>query len=97
MDLVQGETELTVARLQAGLESHSECLKRSQEVFEDHDDLIRGILKESVKRNEIFEDKNHLIQSAQESLEKKTNNKFSELESKVSSKALAVVGACTKP
>ena len=79
----QGETEVMVGRLQAALESPSECLKKSQEVFEDHDDLIQGMLRDSVKRTEIFEDKNHQIKSAQKSLEKKTNDKFSDLESKV--------------
>ena len=83
VDLVQGETDLMVGRLQVGLESHSECLKKSQEVFEDHDNLIQGILKESVKRNEIFEDKNSQMRFAQDSLEKKTNNKFDDMENKV--------------
>ena len=83
VESVQGETDLMVGRLQAALESHSQCLKKSQEVFEDHDSLIQGILRESVSRNEIFEDKNDQIKSAQESLEKKTNNKFADLESKV--------------
>ena len=83
VEAVQGETEVMVGRLQAALESHSECLKKSQEVFEDHDDLIQGMLRDSVKRTEIFEDKNHQMKSAQQSLEKKTNDKFSELESKV--------------
>lgn len=83
MELVQGETELMMGRLQVGLESHSECLKKSQEVFEDHDNLIQGILKESVKRNEIFEDKNSQMRFAQDSLEKKTNNKFNDMENKV--------------
>ena len=83
LETVQGETEVMVGRLQAALESHSECLKKSQEVFEDHDDLIQGMLRDSVKRTEIFEDKNHQMKSAQQSLEKKTNDKFSELESKV--------------
>ena len=73
METVQGETEVMVGRLQAALESH----------FEDHDDLIQGMLRDSVKRTEIFEDKNHEIKSAQQSLEKKTNDKFSDLESKV--------------
>ena len=72
VDTVQGETEVMVGRLQAALESHSECLKKSQEVFEDHDDLIQGMLRDSVNRTEIFEDKNHQMKSAQQSLEKKT-------------------------
>ena len=63
-EVVQGETEAMVERLQVGLESYSECLKRSQEVFKDHDNLIQGILKESVKRI-----KNYQMKSAQESLD----------------------------
>ena len=64
VEVVQGETEVMVGRLQVGLESHSECLKRSQEVFKDHDNLIQGILMESVKRI-----KNYQMKSAQESLD----------------------------
>ena len=81
--LLHAETEIVLAKLQAVVESHSECLKKSQNVFEDHDDIIHNILNDSVKKNEIFEDTNYKMKYAQESLEKQTNKKFEDLENKV--------------
>ena len=81
--MLQAENEIVMGKLQAVVESHSECLKKSQHVFEDHDDTIHKMLNESVHREEIFEDKNHQMKYAQESLEKQTNKKFNDLESKV--------------
>ena len=65
------------------VESHSECLKKSQDVFEDQEETIITILNDSVKKNEIFEDTNYKMKYAQDSLEKQTNKKFEDLENKV--------------
>ena len=83
--MVQAENEIVMSKLQAVVESHGQCLKKSQDVFEEHDHQIHQILNDSVKKDEIFEDKNYQIKYAQESLEKQTNKKFDDLESKVRS------------
>ena len=72
-----------MSKLQAVVESHSECLKKSQAVFEDQEETIHTILNDSVKKNEIFEDNSYKMKYAQESLEKQTNKKFQDLENKV--------------
>ena len=81
--MLQAENEIVIGKLQAVVESHSECLKKSQHVFEDHDQIIQKMLKDSVNREEVFEDNNHQMKFAQESLEKQTNKKFYDLEDKV--------------
>ena len=72
-----------MSKLQAVVESHSECLKKSQAVFEEQEDTIHTILNDSVKKNEIFEDNSYKMKYAQDSLEKQTNRKFQDLENKV--------------
>ena len=79
----EGENEIVMSKLQAVVESHSECLKKSQAVFEDQEETIHTILNDSVKKNEIFEDNSYKMKYAQESLEKQTNKKFQDLENKV--------------
>ena len=79
----KGENEIVMSKLQAVVESHSECLKKSQAVFEDQEETIHTILNDSVKKNEIFEDNSYKMKYPQESLEKQTNKKFQDLENKV--------------
>ena len=81
--LVQTENEVLLGKLQAVVESHSECLKKSQRVFEDHDAAIHDMLSEAVKKDEIFEDQNYQIKDSQVSLERRTNTKIENLDSKV--------------
>lgn len=81
--LFSGENEIVMSKLQAVVESHSECLKKSQAVFEEQEETIHTILNDSVKKNEIFEDNSYKMKYAQDSLEKQTNKKFQDLENKV--------------
>ena len=83
VSIFSGENEIVMSKLQAVVERHSECLKKSQAVFEEQEETIHTILNDSVKKNEIFEDNSYKMKYAQDSLEKQTNKKFQDLENKV--------------
>lgn len=80
---LQSENEILIGKLEAVVESHSECLKKSKNVFEDHDDSINNIVKDSMKRYEDFEDNAYHIRDTQEKLEEKTSKQFEDIETKV--------------
>ena len=80
---LQSENEIIIGKLEAVVESHSECLKKSKNVFEDHDDTINHIVKDSQKKYEFFENSDFQMRDAQERLEEKTNKQFEDIETKV--------------
>ena len=82
--LMQNENEILIGKLQAVVESHSECLKKCEKVFEDQEESIHNVVKDSVKKYEYFEDNDIQIKDTQDKLEEKSNKKFEDIESKVS-------------
>ena len=69
---LQSENEILIGKLEAVVESHSECLKKSKNVFEDHDESINNIVKDSLRNYEHFENNDLQIRDTQDRLEEKS-------------------------
>ena len=60
------------------------CLKKSQQVFDDHEDIIRNIIKYTGEKFEVFEENNNKLEKSNFSLDDKIDKKMENLEEKVS-------------
>ena len=78
------EHDILIGKIQAIIESHAKCLRRSQQVFEDHEDIIKNIIKYTGEKFEVFEETNNKLEKSNFSLDDKIDKKMENLEEKVS-------------
>ena len=77
------EHEILLGKLLAMIDSHSKCLKDCERVFDEHDDMIRNIVKYTGEKFEDFENNANRIQENNISLDSKIENKVKNLEEKI--------------
>ena len=77
------EHEILLGKLLAMIDSHSKCLKNCEKVFDEHDDMIRNIVKYTGEKFEDFEMNANSIKENNVSLDNKIERKLVKLEEKI--------------
>ena len=77
------EHEILLGKLLAMSENHSKCLKNSEKIFDEHDDMIRNIVKYTGEKLEDFEMSANKIKENNISLDNKIEGKLKNLDDKV--------------
>ena len=77
------EHEILLGKLLAMIDSHSKCLKKCEKVFDEHDDMIRNIVKYTGEKFEDFEMNANSIKENNVSLDHKIERKLVKLEEKI--------------
>ena len=78
------EHDILIGKIQAITESHSKCLMNSEKVFEDHEEMIRNIIRYTGEKFEVFEENTNKLEKCNFSLDDKIDKKMENLEEKVS-------------